>query len=72
VKFRRAVFLNFNFKLASPMCARYTYNKDTAKLTFWEKLVVYGIVPRGDIRPTDLGPVILPEISPWSRSDIGN
>ena len=43
------------------MCARYTYNKDTAKLTLWEKLVVYGIVPRGDIRPTDLGPVILPE-----------
>lgn len=43
------------------MCARYTYNKDTAKLSFLEKLIVYGIVPRGDIRPTDLGPVILPE-----------
>lgn len=43
------------------MCARYTYNKDAAKLTLLEKLIVYGVLPRGDIRPTDLGPVILPE-----------
>lgn len=43
------------------MCARYTYNKDLAKLVLREKLIVYGAVPRADIRPTDLGPVIVPE-----------
>jgi len=43
------------------VCSRYTYKKDEAKLKLREKLIVLGRVPRSDIRPTDLGPVILPE-----------
>jgi putative SOS response-associated peptidase YedK len=43
------------------MCSRYTYNKDEAKLKLRNKIEVFGCVPRGDIRPTDLGPVIIPE-----------
>ena len=43
------------------MCSRYTYTKDEAKLRLRDKIVVYGAVPRANIRPTDLGPVILPE-----------
>ena len=43
------------------MCATYTYHRDVTKLALREKLVVHGEVPRSDIRPTDLGPVILPE-----------
>ncbi len=43
------------------MCSRYTYNKDEAKLRLRDKIEVFGCVPRGDIRPTDLGPVIIPE-----------
>ena len=43
------------------MCSRYTYNKDEAKLRLRDKIVVFGAVPRANIRPTDLGPVILPE-----------
>jgi len=29
-----------------------------------DKIVVYGAVPRANIRPTDLGPVIIPEGEP--------
>src|ERR1035441_2335510 len=43
------------------MCSRYTYNKDEAKLKLRDQILVFGFVPRGDIRPTDLGPVIIPE-----------
>jgi putative SOS response-associated peptidase YedK len=43
------------------MCSRYTYNKDKAKLKLRDKIEVFGCVPRGDIRPTGLGPVIIPE-----------
>ena len=43
------------------MCSRYTYTKDEAKIRLRDKIVVYGAVPRANIRPTDLGPVILPE-----------
>ena len=43
------------------MCSRYTYNKDEAKLKLCDQILVFGFVPRSDIRPTDLGPVIIPE-----------
>jgi len=43
------------------MCAHYTYNKDQARLRLRQKLEVFGAVPRAGIRPTDLGPVIVPE-----------
>jgi putative SOS response-associated peptidase YedK len=43
------------------MCARYTYNKNEAKLRLREQMELYGLVPKVDIRPTDLGPVVLPE-----------
>jgi len=43
------------------MCSRYTYNKDEAKFKLREQLLVLGRVPKSDIRPTDVGPVIIPE-----------
>ena len=43
------------------MCSRYTYNKDEAKFKLRDQILVFGFVPRGDIRPTDPGPVIIPE-----------
>src|ERR1019366_7187233 len=43
------------------MCSRYTYTKDEAKLRLRDKILVFGAVPSANIRPTDLGPVILPE-----------
>ncbi len=33
------------------MCSRYTYNKDEAKLKLRDQILVFGFVPRGDIRP---------------------
>jgi len=67
------------------MCAHYTYNKDEAKLTLREKIEVFGKVPRAHIRPTDLGPVIIPEFEsyvcldmnwgwrvPWDKSPLIN
>jgi len=43
------------------LCSRYTYNRAEAKLKLGEKIEVFGCVPRDDIRPTDLGPVIVAE-----------
>lgn len=43
------------------MCSRYTYTKDEAKIRRREKIEVFGCVPRANIRPTDLGPIIVPE-----------
>jgi putative SOS response-associated peptidase YedK len=43
------------------MCSRYTYTKDEAKLRLRDRILVFGAVPRANIRPTDLGPVIIPE-----------
>ncbi len=42
------------------MCARYEHKKDEAKIKLREKIYVFGAVPRANIRPTDLGPIILP------------
>ena len=33
------------------MCSRYSYNKDEAKLRLSAKILVYGAVPRTNIRP---------------------
>ena len=41
--------------------SRYTYIKDEAKLKLRDLILVFGRVPRGGIRPTDLAPVIMPE-----------
>ena len=67
------------------MCSRYTYTKDEAKLRLRDLMVVFGAVPRANIRPTDLGPVILPEHDgfacrelhwgwgvPWDKSPLIN
>ncbi len=43
------------------MCARYTYKKDEARFKLRHKIEVFGCVPRGNIRPTDLAPVIISE-----------
>ena len=43
------------------MCANYTYKKNEAKLILRTKLETSGAGPRAGIRPTDLGPVIVPE-----------
>ena len=67
------------------MCSRYSYTKDEAKLRLRDKILVYGAVPRANIRPTDLGPVIVPEHDgfacremrwgwsvPWDKSPLIN
>ena len=43
------------------MCSNYTYKKNEVKLRLRDKILVFGAVPRANIRPTDLGPVIVPE-----------
>jgi putative SOS response-associated peptidase YedK len=48
------------------VCSRYTYKKDEARIKLREKIEVFGCVPRGDIRPTDLAPVILPDEDSFS------
>jgi hypothetical protein len=47
---------DFPFQLSA---SRYSYTKDEAKFRLRDKIVVYGAVPRANIRPTNLGPVIL-------------
>jgi putative SOS response-associated peptidase YedK len=67
------------------MCSRYTYTKDEAKLRLRDLIQVFGVVPRANLRPTDLGPVILPEHDgfvcrelrwgwgvPWDKSPLIN
>ena len=67
------------------MCAHYTCNKGEAKLRLRDKILVYGAVPHAHIRPTDLGPVIIPEHDsfaclqmrwgwavPWDKSPLIN
>ena len=48
------------------MCSRYTVKKDEAKIRRRELLEAFGFVPRDDIRPTDLAPVILPDEDSFS------
>ena len=48
------------------MCANYTYNRNDAKFRLREKIQVFGAVPRASIRPTDPGPVIVPEYDGFS------
>ena len=67
------------------MCANYTCKKNEAKLRLREKIHVFGALPRANIRPTDLGPVIIPEFQslacremrwgwsvPWDRKPVIN
>jgi len=67
------------------MCAHYTYNRNDAKFRLREKIQVFGAVPRASIRPTDPGPVIVPEYDgfacrelhwgwsvPWDKSPLIN
>jgi hypothetical protein len=43
------------------MCWRYANTKDEAKVRLRDNIVVHGVVPRANIRPTELSPVIVPE-----------
>ena len=43
------------------MCFRYTAKKTEARIQAREKQFVFGMVPRENIRPTDLGPILLPD-----------
>lgn len=54
------------------MCSRYTYKKDEAKIKLREKIEVFGCVPRGDIRPTDLAPVIVYRDEASAKTDADN
>jgi len=67
------------------MCAHYTYKKNGAKLKLRQKIEVFGAVPRASIRPTDLGPVVVPEFEglacremrwgwsvPWEKKPVIN
>jgi putative SOS response-associated peptidase YedK len=52
------------------MCSRYTYNKDEVKLRLRDLIHIFGVVARANIRPTDLGPVILPEHESFSCKEL--
>jgi putative SOS response-associated peptidase YedK len=52
------------------VCSRYTNNKDEAKIKRRELIEVFGFVPRGDIRPTDLAPVIVPDEDSFSCKEM--
>ncbi len=67
------------------MCANYSYKKNEVKLELRRKIEVFGALPRANIRPTDLGPVIIPEFEsflcremnwgwkvPWDKSPLFN
>ena len=43
------------------MCFRYSAKKNEARIKARERDYVFGLVPRENIRPTDYGPVLLPE-----------
>jgi hypothetical protein len=43
------------------MCRDYSDKKEEARVTLNKKQIMFGFVPRVRIRPTDPGPVILPE-----------
>ena len=43
------------------MCFRYSAKKNEARIKAREKQFVFGLVPRENILPTDLGPILLPE-----------
>jgi putative SOS response-associated peptidase YedK len=43
------------------MCSRFTVKRNEAAIKLREKILVYGAVPRADVRPTDYAPIIVPE-----------
>ena len=67
------------------MCSRYTVKRDEGKIRLRDKIVIYGAVPREDIRPTDLAPILIPDDDnfqmtqmrwgwrvPWDKSPLIN
>jgi putative SOS response-associated peptidase YedK len=43
------------------VCFRYSAKKNEARIRYREKIEAFGMVPHEDIRPTDFGPILLPE-----------
>jgi putative SOS response-associated peptidase YedK len=43
------------------MCAHFTIKRDEEKIRLRDKILIYGAVPRADIKPTDLAPIIIPD-----------
>lgn len=67
------------------MCTNYNAKKNEARIKARDKELVFGLVPRENIRPTDYGPVVLPEEDslvccdmrwgwkvPWDKSPLVN
>ena len=67
------------------MCSRYTVKRDEEKIRLRDKIVIYGALPREDIRPTDLAPILIPDDDdfqmtqmrwgwrvPWDKSPLIN
>src|SRR6516162_2920041 len=52
------------------MCRDYSAKKEEARVTLNKKQVMFGFVPRARIRPTDPGPVILPESDSFACRDM--
>jgi len=52
------------------MCSQYTYTRNEAKLRLRDLIHIFGIVARAKIRPTDLGPVILPQHESFTCQDL--
>jgi len=42
------------------VCSTYTVKRDETKIRLREKILIYGAVPRANIRPTDLAPIVIP------------
>jgi putative SOS response-associated peptidase YedK len=67
------------------MRAHFTIKRDEEKIRLRDKILIYGAVPRADIKPTDLAPIIIPENDdylltqmrwgwrvPWDKSPLIN
>ena len=54
------------------MCSRYEHKRDEAKIKLRDLIRVFGVVPRANIRPTDLGPIILCHAEASAQADADN
>jgi hypothetical protein len=52
------------------MCSRYEQKRDEVKIKLRDKIYVFGMVPRANICPTDLGPIILPDEDSFACRDM--
>jgi putative SOS response-associated peptidase YedK len=43
------------------VCTNYNAKKKEARIKMQDKQLIFGMVPRESIRPTDLGPILIPE-----------